>query len=283
MSQRNQQLFLLNLAMICIATSGAFGRSLSIEPAAAILWRSVIGFIALAIYTRISGLNWKLPKGRSRWVVLLSGILMTGHWVAYFYALKWSNVAISMISVFTYPAITTLLEPLFLKSRFQPIHLLLATLMLFGIYLMAPSFSLQDGYTAGILAGIVSATIYALRNILMKTQVDSINGSVLMGYQAAIAVLILLPILLQAPDLPLQSDWWPLLGLGIITTATGHTLFLKSFQHFSVSTASLMSSVQPVYGIIFGFLLLGEVPSWAAVTGGILILSTVVIEGWRSR
>lgn len=283
MSDRSQQLLVLNFAMICIATSGAFGRSLSIGPEMAIWWRSIIGFIALWAYTRYSGLSWQLPKGRSRWMVLLSGILMTGHWVAYFYALKWSNVATAMVAVFTYPAITTLLEPLFLKTRFQPIHLLLGTLMLLGIYFMAPDFSLKDNYTIGIIAGVVSATIYALRNILMKTQVGSINGSVLMGYQVGIAVLVLFPLFLAAPKLPLANDWLPLFGLGLITTALGHTLFLRSFQHFSVSTASLMSSIQPVYGILFGFLMLGEVPSWSAIGGGILILSTVLIEALRTR
>lgn len=207
---------------------------------------------------------------------------MTFHWVAYFYALAWSNVAVAMVAVFTFPAITAILEPLLLKQRFQPIHILLAALVLTGVAIMAPSADLNNDLTAGIAMGIFSATVYAIRNILMKTQVNSVQGSVLMTYQVIIAVILLLPLILISGETPLMTDWPALIGLGLITTAIGHTLFLISFRAFSVTTASLIGSTQPVYGIAFGFLLLGEVPGWNTVWGGGLILASVVIEALRA-
>ena len=54
---------------------------------------------------------------------------MGTHWVTYFYALQWSNVAIGMLSLFTYPVITALLEPLFFNTRFQLRHLILGALL----------------------------------------------------------------------------------------------------------------------------------------------------------
>jgi drug/metabolite transporter (DMT)-like permease len=42
---------------------------------------------------------------------------------------------------------------------------------------------------------------------------------------------------------------------------------------------SILSSIQPVYGIILGVLFLNETPSITTLIGGVLILSTVVIEG----
>ena len=56
-----------------------------------------------------------------------------------------------------------------------------------------------------------------------------------------------------------------------------------SFKSFNISTASIISSVQPVYGILFGLLLLGEVPDGKTVLGGLLIVLTVVIEGVLSK
>jgi len=44
-----------------------------------------------------------------------------------------------------------------------------------------------------------------------------------------------------------------------------------------------MSSVQPIYGIIFGVFLLNEIPSGNTLVGGFLILTTVVIESINSR
>ena len=79
------------------------------------------------------------------------------------------------------------------------------------------------------------------------------------------------------PDLPY------LLMLGFITTALGHTLFLSSFSHFSISTASIISSIQPLFGIIMSVILLNEIPNFKNVVGGILILSTVVIGSIKAK
>lgn len=269
--------------MVFISTSGGLGRSLSIQPVPAIFWRSLIAVLAIGAWCVYRKYTLRIRESRSRMIILVSGVLMTLHWVTYFYALAWSNVTIAMISVFTYPAITTLLEPLLLKTRFQPIHLLLGAMILAGVFLMTPSLDPTDRVTAGILMGLTSATLYSIRNILMKTQISSLNGSVLMGYQAGIAVLMLAPFALFSAGWPPASDWGTLAALGLITTTLGHTLFLSSFRYFSVSTASLMSSVQPVYGILFGYLWLGEVPGWSAVLGGILILASVVVESVRNR
>jgi drug/metabolite transporter (DMT)-like permease len=74
-----------------------------------------------------------------------------------------------------------------------------------------------------------------------------------------------------------------LLTLALLTTAVGHTLFVMSFKNFSISTASIMSSIQPVYGILFGMFLLNEIPSENTLIGGFLILTTVTIESVQSN
>ncbi|NDG46740.1 MAG: EamA family transporter, partial [Flavobacteriia bacterium] len=69
-----------------------------------------------------------------------------------------------------------------------------------------------------------------------------------------------------------------LLILGVLTTAVGHTLFLNSFKKFSVGTVSIMSGIQPIYGILLGIVFLNEIPSYRSILGGLLIILTVLIE-----
>ncbi len=71
--------------------------------------------------------------------------------------------------------------------------------------------------------------------------------------------------------------------LALLTTAIGHTLFLQSLKYFTASTASIISSIQPIFGIILAYFFLNEIPAWNTFWGGLLILSTVVIESIRSR
>jgi len=59
-------------------------------------------------------------------------------------------------------------------------------------------------------------------------------------------------------------------------------MFLYSFKHFSITTASIISSMQPIYGIIMGIIFLKEYPELTTLIGGALILLSVIIESVRT-
>ncbi|MEO9659703.1 DMT family transporter [Maribacter dokdonensis] len=277
-----QHLLEINLAMLFISTSGALGRYVQLPVPVAIGARAILAFIALFLYCKWKGFGLKIDK-KDTGVILLSGLLMGTHWIAYFYALKLSNVAIGMLSIFTYPVITALLEPVLLKTKFQLVHILLAVLVLTGMYFLSPTLNFEDSYTIAIGFGVFSALAYALRNILLKKKVSKYNGSMLMTYQTAIVGVLLLPFLFTVTSEAIVAQWHVLVALAILTTAIGHTLFLMTFKHFNITTVSILSSIQPVYGIIIGAIFLSEIPRGTTIIGGILILSSVVIESIRSK
>lgn len=267
--------------MLFISTSGALGRYVQLPVPVTIASRAILAFVLLFIYCKIKGISFKVEK-KDLPMILLSGFLMGVHWVTYFYALQLSNVAIGMLSMFTYPVWTAFLEPVLLKTKFQKMHLVLGALVMAGIYFLIPDFNLENSYTLAIGMGVFSALAYALRNLLMKSKVAKYNGSIMMSYQTAIVGALLLPALLFTNINAVFLQWEALLTLALLTTAMGHTLFLLSLKHFTVTTASILSSVQPVYGILIGMLFLSEYPSWSTVFGGVLILTAVVTESIRT-
>ena len=103
-----------------------------------------------------------------------------------------------------------------------------------------------------------------------------------MCFQLIVISVLMSPVFLFYETDGFASQWQWLLVLAILTTAIGHTLFLNSFKHFSITTASILSSVQPIFGIIIAALFLKEIPTLMTVVGGLLILSSVVIESVRS-
>jgi len=116
----------------------------------------------------------------------------------------------------------------------------------------------------------------------MKSKSTEYEGSILMVYQLIIVSLLLSPTLFVYETTGLESSLPAILILAILTTAVGHTLFIYSFRNFTISTASIISSVQPVYGIIIGMIVLAEYPALSTVFGGMLILGTVIIESIRN-
>lgn len=274
---------LLNLGMLFISTSGVLGRYIALPPPVSIWFRSLIAILLLLLYARYKKfrfqINWKKHGAAVWW----SGFFMALHWITYFFALQWSNVAIGMLSLFTYPIITVFLEPFFMPVQLQKRHLLLGVLILIGIYFLVPEFDLKNTATQGLLIGLFSALAYSLRNLILKKHNAMGNGSIQMIYQLGVIVLLLFPVLWIYPEADLSSQWPYLLVLGAVTTALGHTLFLSSFSHFSISTASILSSVQPLFGVLLGALFLSEIPDLKSIFGGLLILTTVVLESRSAR
>ena len=283
---KNRHLYnilILNLGMLCISTSGPLGRFIPLPPPLIIWSRAFVAFLVLGAYC-----YWKKEKIRrgfeeNRSTIIFSGTLLTLHWVTYFFALQWSGVAIGMLSMFTFPIITVFLEPLFFKTKFHPIHLMFGALILIGIYLLVPSFNYENLQTKGLFMGLFSALAYAFRNLIIKKNVQKFNGSLLMFYQMGITMILLFPVLMFYPLDTFTTQIPYLLFLGFVTTAIGHTLFLNCLTYFTVSTASIMNSIQPIFGIIIAFFFLNETPPASSLIGGGIILITVVIESLRSH
>jgi drug/metabolite transporter (DMT)-like permease len=281
-TKRFQNLLELNISLLLISTSGPLGRYIDLPVAVIIAFRALIGGILIYLFCRWKGYNFTLKK-HDRRIIITGGVLMLMHWLTYFYALKLSNVSIGMLSLFTFPVITALLEPLLLKTKFQMIHMILGGLVIVGIYFLVPEFDISNNYTKALGFGVFSAVCYALRNIIMKSKVSEYNGSILMLYQLIIISIVLFPSFFILDTSNIADEIPAALVLALLTTALGHTMFLYSFRHFSTTSVSIMSSVQPIYGILLGMLFLNENPDQHAVLGGILILTSVVVESMRAK
>ena len=104
------------------------------------------------------------------------------------------------------------------------------------------------------------------------------SSLILAFYQQFLAALWLLPLFLSSAvslKFSLKSIIY-LLVLGIICTAGAHTLFIKALKYLEAQTSSLISALEPVYGIIFGYFFLKEVPGLKTLSGGALILASVI-------
>ncbi|KAF9659247.1 MULTISPECIES: DMT family transporter [Tenacibaculum] len=273
----------LLLATLFISTSGVLGKYIAM-PSEVIVWfRSVIAMVILYVFCRFKKIDLTIQSRRHLFPFLMGGIFMGAHWITYFYALKLSNVAIGMLSLYTFPVMIAFLEPLFLKIKFNPIHIVLGLMVLLGLYILAPDFDIKNTQVQGVLFGLLSALCYSVRILILKQYVQQYNGVMLMFYQVVIITVTLVPVLFFMDVSGFQEQLPYLLLLALLTTAIGHSLMVHSLQFFSASTASIISSIQPVFGILLAFIFLNEIPTWNTFIGGSLILATVIIESIRSR
>jgi drug/metabolite transporter (DMT)-like permease len=254
---------------------------IELSPALTIWIRCLFGGIALLVFILLAKIPLRIRPKHFK-TIFYSSVFLGVHWITYFISLQLSNVAIAMLSLFTYPVFTAFLEPLVLRTRFLWSNLILGLLVVIGVFFMIPEFDLENNYTIGVILGLVSAILYSLRNLILKKHIAQYPGTTLMFYQLVINAVILLPVLFIYQTDGFSDNLTPLILLAVLTTAIGHTMFVQSFKRFSISAVSIMSSLQPLLGIVVAYFVLHEVPAITTFIGGGLILITVVIESMRT-
>ena len=263
-NQYTNHLLELLAGTLFISTSGVLGKYIDL-PTPVIIWcRSVLGGLFLYLFCRYRTFDIKIKSTKDFTTIFLSAILLGTHWITYFYALKLSNVALGMLSLFTFPVF-------------------LGIIVLIGIYILAPEFDFESSHVKGVLLGVFSALCYALRNLTLKRHIGQYSGTALMMHQILILSVVLVPFMFSMDTSNLSTQYPYVILLALVTTAIGHSLFIHSLKYFSVSTASIINSLQPVLGIIMAFFFLNEIPHWNTLIGGSLILTTVIIESIRSN
>jgi drug/metabolite transporter (DMT)-like permease len=71
-----------------------------------------------------------------------------------------------------------------------------------------------------------------------------------------------------------------LIILGVLFTAVAHTLFNHSLKVVKAQTASIAVSLEPIYGSIAAYFLLGEQITLMMVIGGSIVIFTNL---WASK
>jgi len=271
-----------HLATLLFGLAGLFGKWVK-EPAQVIVFgRIFFASLSLALCVRLFHLRLK-PANRSDWLHLLGlGALLAFHWVAFFRSIQISTVAIGLLAYSTFPVFTSFLEPLWLKERFRPDILVAAAFCLLGVFWLIPSFNLSQAAFQGVFWGLLAGFSFALLSVANRRLARRYNSLVIAFYQDAAATLFLLPWVLTHQSLPSYADLARLVFLGVICTAGAHSLFIQAMKKITAATAAVISSLEPVYGIVLAFFLLKEIPSPRTMAGGIIILASVLLITWRS-
>lgn len=273
----------LNLGLLFVATSGPLGRYITVESTVATLWRSVFGMIGIVIIAKIIGANLKINWKKHGMVLVGTSALMVGHWITYFYALDYSNVAVALTSLYTFPAMTAILEPLLRKVRVPLADLALALITFGAIYYICPFIQTEGKLGYAVMLGLSSALCFSLRNIWIARITSEYQSTTIMVYQLGFSSILLSPLYFTAPSAADTSQWIALVALGVITTASGHTLFVRGISRYQATTASIFMCLTPIYGIIIAYLFLYEVPSNKTIIGGAVILGVVLYKAFDKR
>ncbi len=257
--------------------AGLFGKWLTLQPHFIVLGRVVFAAAALALIIRLSGGRFSIRRKIDGGLFLLQGLILAVQWLLCFESIRVSTVAVGLLAYSSFPVFTAFLEPLFFRTRLSRRHLGLSLACLAGVFLLVPRFSWSERVFQGVVTGLGAGATFALLSIINRKLSFRYASPVVAFYQDAGAALFLLPAALLKPPALTGRDFALLAILGLLCTALAHTLFIAGMRRLSAQTASIISALEPVYGIALAALLLGERPSARTIAGGLIILTAVFV------
>lgn len=272
MKEQIRSLFEIHIAVFLFGMAGLFGKLLSFPATIIVLGRVFFASISLLLLLQYFKESLALKNKKDYLYLALLGVILAVHWIAFFQAIQVSTVAIGLLTFSTFPVFVTFLEPIFFKEKLKLRNILIAVVVFLGVILIIPTFDISNKATLGAIFGVISGFTFAILSILNRKYVKSYSSLVIAFYQDAIATLILLPFFFFTTVAFTIRDIFLLILLGIVFTGIAHSLFIKGMLHIRAQVASIIASLEPVYGIIFAIFIVGEIPSLRVIFGGIIIL-----------
>jgi drug/metabolite transporter (DMT)-like permease len=283
MNIKNRSLMEIHLAVFLFGLSGLFGKFLSLPPMIIVLGRVFFSSIFLLIIMLYLKKDLRLKQRKHYLYLVVMGVILAIHWSTFFKSIQVSTVAIGLLTFSTFPIFVTFLEPYFFKEKIKFQDIIIEMVTFLGVILVIPKFELGNNLTQGVYWGIISGFTYSILSMLNRKYVKEYPSLVIAFYEQLVATIVLLPFLIfQKPDFHLR-DILLLIILGTIFTGVSHTLFIKALKNIKTQVAGIISSLEPVYGILFGILLLREIPTTREILGGVVILGTVFYSTIKSK
>lgn len=279
MNNSRQALFRLHIAILLFGVSGLFGKLLPIDPSWIVLGRTLVGSTVLVLILASMG-KIRCMFVPDQWLVnMMLGSVLAIHWITFFQAIQVSSVAIGLLSFSSFPVFVTLLEPLLFRERLRWLDILTATGVVVGLFIVFPlsSMNTETGIVEGMGWGILSALLFAILSLANRHRIQKTDAMALTCLQNMGAV-ITTALIMPKSGVAVTMDYWPqFLALGLLCTTIPLMLFLNSLRYLKAQLVSLVTCLEPVYGIILAAILLSEIPSLRTLAGGVVILGAITV------
>ncbi len=261
------------------------GKLISIPAVELVAIRTLITCLSLALIIYFRGGLFKI--GTLPFLQMLAvGFLISGHWILFFASARVASISISLAGLATSSLWTALLEPMFTKKQIKPHEIILAILIMIGLYVI---FQFEFDHAVGIVMAVGSALMASLFTIINSRLTKQYPSGTITCYEmggACLATVLFFPVYLAfftdstSLDFSLSAmDWVWLLILTLVCTVYAYTGGVRLMQRISAFAMNLTVNLEPVYGILLAWIIFGEKERMSAgfYSGALIILAAVFI------
>ena len=190
----------------------------------------------------------------------------------------------NMLSILngTTAIMAVVISTIWLKIRLNFFQIMGVFIGLFGIVVLANPDNVYISMKATIFC-LSAAFCYALSANYIQKFAYKTNTIVLIGWSLVIATVLLLPItFFNLPSqLPSKNVIFSILWLGVISTGVAFLGYVRLIEKVGAVKTATVAYFIPVFGVIWGYVFLGEPITLQILIGMILILIGIVFTNKR--
>jgi len=243
----------------------------------------VVPFGLLALRGR-----WHLLRRNAGLIAAYGLIAVAGAQFCYFSAVSHMQVGPALLIEFTAPAAVVVWLWLRQGQRPGPVTLVGAALASFGLVLVLDLLSGADLSLPGVLWALAAMVGNASYFLISGDESNGLPpltlaaGGLVAGTAGLVALGLvgLMPMSAATTSVEYAGQtvaWWvPLILLGLVTAGVAYTTGIAAIRRLGSRVASFVALTEVLAGVVWAWLLLGELPRTVQLVGGLLILAGVV-------
>lgn len=273
----------LHLIVFIWGFTAILGALITIAADAIVWYRMLLAAVFLSAFIVFKKKSFRIPM-KSFVQLIFVGLLIALHWITFFHAIHVSNVSITL-SIFSLGAFfASLLEPLFYGRKVLWYEVLFGLVIIAGLGMIM---KVEISYLEGMIYALVSIILGVLFTLMNGKLIERHDSSVISFYEFIAGVFFISIYFLYQNKFSADffvlsfNNWMLILILASICTAYAFTASVKVMEKLSPYTVMLTTNLEPVYGIILAYFIIGgkEKMSTSFYIGAVIILITVILNG----
>jgi drug/metabolite transporter (DMT)-like permease len=239
---------------------------------------AALALVMFALWTRNLGLLGK----RDLFLVAISGAFLSVHFATFILAVQTTTIANATFLVNTSPVMLAVLSPVLIRERTSLREVIGVVVAILGVLLVAYAGNGFQNFGWGDLSALLAAffvAIYSLVGRFLRT--SGVTTACYTSYVYSIAALVSLVLAEIVGARTFRSydstNLFAILGLALVPTLLGHTLYNYSLGSIKTVVANLFPLLEPIVASIFAVLLFNEIPNSTQIAGYGFVIAAVAI------
>jgi len=219
---------------------------------------------------------------RNMLLVAISGSMLSLHFATFIFAVKQTTVANATFLVNTSPIMLAAMAPLLIRERTSSREIFAVFVATGGILLVAHAGNGFRAFGFGDLSAVLAAFFVAIYSLIGRyLRTSDVDTACYTSYVYATAAIVSFIMVGFSPTQTFKpydtQTLLAILGLGVVPTLLGHTLYNHALGSVKTVTANLFPLMEPVLASLLAVVLFAEVPATVQIAGYFLILVAVAI------